>query len=1104
MPAQETIRNPDKAISAPGLSTSSGAFPERVSEAQKAIRSWISLEILTPEIHPDGQWANLAATYGGKICPLSDIQGDNFRTPTPEDVTPWASFIPPVSDPDARGRTPDLFRNRSDEDYVDQKGQSSRKKAWYHIVLGAMKAAPSLQALNESFGDNSENEDLLRQPRAGQIIAATVVLNESGHMVTDTLSLASFAWGVGHMVETRDASSLRRWRTAQSDILLKISNILAKTDDCGVPIPLTWEDLCTASAILADELKLPPSLWMGVQCAIVEYRVRQPSADILSSLYLGDLQKVEANLKTAPTALQEYMGIKAPRHQWNALRDRNGLRKLLYPGMFTLASWPGPGLKPLNLLQQAAVNNICFNLSCEGMESVNGPPGTGKTTLLRDIIAHVMVRRAEKLVGIKNPSYGPGNIDLLDCAIIVASSNNAAVDNISMDLPLRSKALDPSVWKDRRLDHFGDLASYILGLKQDTPEEERGWGVISAKLGNFRNRKNFFEKFWWDQNWGLSGWLGQAAAYNIAADKSAALAERYPPPGRPEALARWDKARDEFQQKFDRCLQIRETLSAICDVREATIKGETDIPSLVEITSELKSDLESADRARRHIEQDLAAQLTQLASETSKLNSLSDLSPSPAKDHRILMQIGHIDQVQNAVAMARLRLESAAENQKKISDQIGVNQRALRALKKKASAKSAPESGLDDPAVQEGFWSLPDAEFHTSSPWNSGDFKQAREDLFIAAVNLHHAFIVASAKHVRRAINAVAMNEAKPQDWGLFFLTVPVVSTTFASFGRMFGVLKPGSLGWLLLDEGGQATPQAAVGSIARSKRVVVIGDQQQIEPVVPIPPTSTSLIFKENGSPPERWAPPRISAQTLADRANEAQGRFKTDSLDEIRRTGFPLLVHRRCDSIMFGISNEIAYGGSMIHATEPAPSIVRDYLGDSVWVDVKGPTHDKWVETEGRVITRALSCIAEKMGDLPDVYVICPYRQPIRRLKQMIRSYPARGGFKGIDRRSLTKWLASNVGTIHTFQGKQAEGVFLMLGAGTGARKAARSWAGNTPNILNVAASRAQRCFYIIGNETAWKNVGSFKVASKRLKTVSAGDWIRHLDKETVSPGK
>ena len=60
--------------------------------------------------------------------------------------------------------------------------------------------------------------------------------------------------------------------------------------------------------------------------------------------------------------------------------------------------------------------------------------------------------------------------------------------------------------------------------------------------------------------------------------------------------------------------------------------------------------------------------------------------------------------------------------------------------------------------------------------------------------------------------------------WTALFFVIPVVSTTFASFDRLFSHLGRESLGWLLIDEAGQAAPQVAAGHFM-ARRSVVVGD---------------------------------------------------------------------------------------------------------------------------------------------------------------------------------------------------------------------------------------------------------------------------------------
>ena len=79
--------------------------------------------------------------------------------------------------------------------------------------------------------------------------------------------------------------------------------------------------------------------------------------------------------------------------------------------------------------------------------------------------------------------------------------------------------------------------------------------------------------------------------------------------------------------------------------------------------------------------------------------------------------------------------------------------------------------------------------------------------------------------------------------------------------------------------------------------------------------------------------------------------------------------------------------------------------------------------------------------------------------------------------------QWSQEHVGTVHTVQGREAEAVIFVLGAPEMEQAGARFWAGKTPNLLNVAATRAKEVIYVIGNAKAWRNSGVFKILHQKL---------------------
>lgn len=113
--------------------------------------------------------------------------------------------------------------------------------------------------------------------------------------------------------------------------------------------------------------------------------------------------------------------------------------------------------------------------------------------------------------------------------------------------------------------------------------------------------------------------------------------------------------------------------------------------------------------------------------------------------------------------------------------------------------------------------------------------------------------------------------------------------------------------------------------------------------------------------------------------------------------------------------------------------------------------------------------------------IYVISPFKNVAYMLSQKLKEI----GFTRFDDHGKP----TNVGTIHTFQGKEAPIVFMVLGADQQSAGAAR-WAVSEPNMMNVATTRAKKEFYIVGDKKLYLNCGgdviteTYEVISKYKK--------------------
>ncbi len=267
------------------------------------------------------------------------------------------------------------------------------------------------------------------------------------------------------------------------------------------------------------------------------------------------------------------------------------------------------------------------------------------------------------------------------------------------------------------------------------------------------------------------------------------------------------------------------------------------------------------------------------------------------------------------------------------------------------------------------------------------------------------------------------------------------------------------SLEWLIVDEAGQAVPTAAVGGLARCPRGVGVGDPLQLEPVITLPRALIDQLMSHHRAPAE-LAPTRASVQTLAD----AVSRYGTERGG--RWISLPLLAHNRCLEPMFTIANQMAYEDKMVHGRKHPARL--EVLGLSRWIDVPRATADQdhFAADDWTELRRLLAELDWTKG--PSVAVISPFKRVTRALTGRVRD--AVEGWLPEARRTpieVTQAMAAaKVGTVHTFQGRQSDAVILVLGGGTAG---ARQWAARTPNLLNVAFTRACDRLYVIADRKA-----------------------------------
>ena len=291
----------------------------------------------------------------------------------------------------------------------------------------------------------------------------------------------------------------------------------------------------------------------------------------------------------------------------------------------------------------------------------------------------------------------------------------------------------------------------------------------------------------------------------------------------------------------------------------------------------------------------------------------------------------------------------------------------------------------------------------------------------------------------------------------------------------------------LIVDEAGQVNPSIAIASFALAKKAVVVGDVKQLSPVWSLTSESDKEIAQDNGISTEKWTErgrhglTSSNPSSLMRTATHAcRWRYSNEE------AGLFLEEHYRCVEAIIQFSNSLLYNKRLV-PSRTAKSALAGKIDPFLFVVVSGSKDVKVGSsrknpTEAEAITNwilknkdTLTAIYDK--DLKDIVgIVTPFSAQARCIKSVLSR--------------ANKVLAKNItiGTAHKLQG--AERPVILFSAVYGDSSGDAGFIEKTPELTNVAVSRAKDLFIVFASKARQNDSGP--VFKQIIKTATVSDGM------------
>ncbi|MDO3380465.1 AAA domain-containing protein [Geoalkalibacter halelectricus] len=694
-------------------------------------------------------------------------------------------------------------------------------------------------------------------------------------------------------------------------------------------------------------------------------------------------------------------------------------------------------------------------LDADALNAINGPPGTGKTTLLQSVVATLWVRAA--LEQAEPP------------LIVAASTNNQAVTNIIESFGKIEAPKDaPRVVNALSRRWLPDVTSYGVYMPSSSKEEkarDKGYQLFCA--GDFNS--HFCVS--------LEDEEGFGRAHKYYLEK---IQQAYPC----AEIKSLDDAVGALHVRLKECIEeiIRAGKAyqgAAAILGELWTQDMDVLLELREVVARLIGERDAAEQQRQEFskkagryEAILHKWGRYIADESIWLILFSFLPPVRKKramrDRFFYEDAGlSVDsrenfeqQIRSAISEAKVALVRLDKRLVQISDKLEAAETALDALKRACVRLEC-----------EGRW---------ESLHGALDTKK-RYLAFLLAGRYWEGRYLQEVEDKLKGDPDKQDNKA-PHKLLRAFRRMAKLAPCFVSTFHMLpknlsgwrGVDLPlfGEFDLLVVDEAGQVAPELSMASFSLAKKALVVGDTLQLEPVWNIPVSidrSNAAAFDVASNEPQ-WdilenSGKSVSGGNLMTVAQQSSPLVKFEDI----APGLFLVDHRRCQPQIISYCNELVYQGVLVPRREKSVTLYPpmgyahvpgsdEIVGGSRRNRVEAGAIISWLERNRKPIEEFYQ---KDMSEC--VGVVTPFAAQAMLLREQANRIDPEGKM--------------TVGTVHSLQG--AERPIVVFSSTYGEGFEGHPFFAKNERLLNVAVSRAKDSFLVIGNMRLFRE-GALRPAS------------------------